>query len=379
MTRVAAPRAGSTLTVKGRPIPFSLHSVVRTSRRYGLQSRIFSTNPWGIIRQSIEDSLVGVSRDQARAFVAQSEDFFRSAASSTLVAAKPLLIYYCFLNLAKAFVLKKKIRPEYLRAQHGIEENIHPNGIEFEHSFLKAYRSKPSGVNVFDDFQQALFGRKFPTSGKVFDLQRLLPQLLQGHRVWCESASAGERFVEITRIDYRHDEATKEIWLVINIFSDDLTRFGISRKRLLSESGLSSTFRQVISTEIVDGRSLLKFEQITPLIYTGRASDKIADLIEVVRSRIWTTAMKIPPYRKNYLYLCPPADEPNLTEQLLSVYACFYYFGSITRYRPHLFDPILKGRYGSHIQEVISNIPQQFVYLLASEFAEREIAHAPIV
>lgn len=53
MTRIAAARVGTVLTVKGRPIPFSFHPVVRMTRRYGLQSRIFSTNPWGIIRQSV--------------------------------------------------------------------------------------------------------------------------------------------------------------------------------------------------------------------------------------------------------------------------------------------------------------------------------------
>jgi YaaC-like Protein len=379
MTRIAAAKIGSILTVKGRPIPFSFHPVVKTNRRYGLQSRIFSTNPWGIMRQSVEDTLTGVSRDQAIAFLAQAEDFFRSAASSTLVAAKPLLIYYCFLNLVKAFVLQRGLKQEYLRAQHGLQEGIHPGGVEFTNSFLKAFRSKPSDVNVFDDFQEALVGKKFPSAGKVFDLQRLLPQLLQGHRVWREAADSIERFVEITRLDYLHDEATKSIWLVINIYADDLSRFGITRKRFLAESGLDTGFRQVTSNEVVDGRMLLKFEQITPLVYTGRAADKIADLVSMVRPIIWTTAMKIPPYRKNYFYLCPPAEKPNLMEQMLSVYACFYYFGSITRYRPHLFETVLEGKHGSHVQEVISNIPQQFIFLLASEFAGREIAHAPIV
>lgn len=379
MPHIPAQRAGTVLTVKGRPIPFSFHPVVKTSRRYGLQSRIFSTNPWAIIRQSIEDSLTGAPRDQAVAFLAQAEDFYRSALASTLVTAKPILIYYCFLNLAKAFVLQKKLRAEYARAQHGLQEAVHAGGVEFTDSFVKAYRSKPSEANVFDDLQEALFGKKVPPGGKVFDLQRLLPQLVQGHRVWCEAAKADERFVEITRIDYLHDETSKSVWLVVNIFEDDLTRFGITRKRLLTESGLVATFKLVASTEVINGRNLLKFEQNMPLKYTGRPSDKIADLVRMVRPSIWTTVMTIPPYRKHYVYLCPPADQTNLTDQLLSIYACFYYFGSITRYRPHLFEPTLKGRFGGHIQEVISNIPQQFIYMLASEFAGREVAHAPLV
>ena len=67
-----------------------------------------------------------------------------------------------------------------------------------------------------------------------------MPQLLPGHRVWCAAAGAEERFVEIERVEFRFDEKKKEIWSEINIYSDDLTRFGITRKRLLTESGLSS-------------------------------------------------------------------------------------------------------------------------------------------
>ncbi|KTC22059.1 hypothetical protein AO390_03975 [Pseudomonas marginalis ICMP 11289] len=366
------------MTVKGRPIPYSNHPVVRTNRRYGLQSRIFSTNPWGLIRHSIEDKLTGVSRDQAIAFVAQAENFYQTSQTSTLLSAKPLLIYYYMLNLAKAFVLHKGTKATYEKAQHGIEENIHPGGREFINSFLKVYRSKPSGVNVFDDFQEALFGKKAPTSGQVFDLKNLLPQLLQGHRIWCEAAGAGERFVEITRIQYMHNEASKEIWLTLGIYADDLSRFGITKKRMLEESGLLNIFREVNGI-LIDGRNLLNFEQITPLRYTGRASDKIHELVEILKAHIWSTVIKLHPYRKNYLYLCPAAEQQSLMEQVLSVYACFYYLGSVTRYRPHLFESIIKTKFGGHIQEIITNLPPQFLYLLASEFAGREIAHAPLV
>lgn len=378
MSRPAVARAGVVLTVKGRPIPYSNHPVVRTNRRYGLQSRIFSTNPWGIIRQSIEDKLTGGARDQAIAFVAQAENFYQTSLTSTLLSAKPLLIYYFMLNLAKAFVLHKGRRAQYEKAQHGLEEKVHPGGGEFVDSFLKVYRSKPNSVNVFDDFQEAMFDRKAPASGQVFDLKNLLPQLLQGHRVWCEAADADERFVEITRIQYMHHEGSKQIWLTLGIYADDLSRFGITRIRMLKESGLLGKFREVHGS-VVDGRKLLVFEQIAPLSYTGRASDKVHALVGTLKPHIWSTVIKLHPYRKNYLYLCPVGEHSALMEQILSVYACFYYLGSVTRYRPHLFETIIKERFGGHLQEIITNLPQQFLYLLSSEFAGREIAHAPLV
>ncbi|MBK6981304.1 MAG: hypothetical protein IPH30_07275 [Betaproteobacteria bacterium] len=284
----------------------------------------------------------GDSKRSGGRFSAQGEEFYRSALASTLVTAKPILIYYCFLNLAKAFVLKKKLRIEYARAQHGLQESVHPGGIEFTDSFVKAYRSKPSEANVFDDLQEALFGKKFPSAGKVFDLQRLLPQLVQGHRVWCEAAMADERFVEITRIDYLHDEPSKSVWLVVNIFEDDLTRFGITRKRLLAESGLGGDFKLVASAEAI-GADICLGSSRSHRQSTGRPSDKIADLVRMVRPSIWTTVMTIPPYRKHYVPPCPPADNADLMDQPLSIYACFFTSGSITRYRPHMFELTLRA------------------------------------
>src|SRR5713226_10260933 len=44
--------------------------------------------------------------------------------------------------------------------------------------------------------------------------------------------------------------------------------------------------------------------------------------------------------------------------------------GSITRYRPHQYDAIASGQFGPWIQEFVNGQPLQFVYLLASEFAQ---------
>jgi len=63
----------------------------------------------------------------------------------------------------------------------------------------------------------------------------------------------------------------------------------------------------------------------------------------------------------------------------MSIYLVFYYLGSVTRYRPNLFQKIMESKHGSHLEEVILNLPQQFLYLVASEFAGREVVRAPLV
>lgn len=126
MTGIAAPRVGTVLTVKARPIPFSFHSVVRTNRRYGLQSRIFSTNPWGIIRQSIEDTLSGTSRDQAVA--SRKLKLTLCSCSCVNLGHGETNPYSLLLFESSKGRRSTKLRIEYIRAQHGLQEGIHPGG-----------------------------------------------------------------------------------------------------------------------------------------------------------------------------------------------------------------------------------------------------------
>ncbi len=380
MTRLPDARNGEILEIKGRKIPFNLYPTVRSNRRYGLQSKLFAANPWSVINQSIQEHCPEPAKRQALAFIEQAEDFYRSSQSSSIVAAKPLLIYYCFLNLAKAYALLKGTRAEYGAAYHGLAERVRPNGREFYNSFLNAQQStNPDKPNIFDDFMLSLTGSALTVNNKEYELSHLLGQLLQGHRMWCDGSRRKERFIEINRPKFMCDPASKTIWMEFELFADDLSRFDISRKLLLDESGLDGIFREVKSELIEGGRKILRFEQINTITYTDRPSDELRTLVDSVRFKVWATIMRIPPYRKYYLYLCPNAEKDDLLPQILSIWGVFYYLGSVTRYRPQYFDELLAGRFGGHIQEIVSNLPQQFLYYMASEFSNREIAHAPLV
>lgn len=372
-----AARPGKTLKVKGRPIPFSVYPVKKTTRRFGLQSKIFATSPWGVIKQVVEDSLNGSQKEQALAFLEQAQNFYQIANSSHLSPTKPLLFYYSFLNIAKTLSLVKGTQIHYERAVHGLSESTNAGGDEF-HDSIVTVKWAGQSPRLFNDLKKTLSGKTDPQN-RLYTLKNVMPQLLTGHRVWCAAAGTEERFVEIERVEFRFDETKKEVWAEINIFSDDLTRFNITRKRLLNEAGISATFKEVISTEKKGDRLLLKFEQIKPTKYTGRPSDKIADIVKTLRPFMWFSVTTVPPYRKSYLYLCPAAEKNDMLPQIMSIYLVFYYLGSVTRYRPNLFQKIMESKHGSHLEEVILNLPQQFLYLVASEFAGREVVRAPLV
>jgi hypothetical protein len=170
-----------------------------------------------------------------------------------------------------------------------------------------------------------------------------------------------------------------QLWLNLMLVADDLSRLGITHKQFLAESQLSPSFHEVKSGEVFDGRRLLCFEQTTRTQFAHRPSDQVQSLVDQVKRRIWVTVNGAPPYRRYYAYLAPTAEQGAVLPQLLSIYAITFYLGSITRYRPQLFDTFLADAFGPRIEEFVSAQPMQFIYLVASEFAEQEITKPALI
>jgi hypothetical protein len=353
----------------------------KATRRYGLQSTLFALDPWTIIKSSIQRRCPAHAQSEAVASLEQAQDFYKVATTAGIVAARPLLLYYCFMNLTKAYALTVGQRPTFNQAQHGISEKLGAGGVELIDAYLEAYRSpnaRTGAFNLFDEFLEALSGTALSVN-QNFHLKSLLPQILPGHRLWAEAANQTERFISLESVQLFESARKKQIWLLLYLFADDLTRLGVTHRRLLEESQLLGKFRQVKTERSVEGRKLICFEQIQPRAYTHRASDEVAKLVADAKRFLWATVASVPPYRRYYVYLAPPAEHSEVLPQLLSIYAITHYLGSITRYRPQHFDVILKGDFGPRIEEFISGQPLQFIYLMASEFAEQEVTKPSIV
>lgn len=77
--------------------------------------------------------------------------------------------------------------------------------------------------------------------------------------------------------------------------------------------------------------------------------------------------------------MAPAVEHGFVLPQVLSICAVFYYFGSATRYKPEEFAKVIEGKFGAQIEEVITNLPNQYIYLMASYFSKQEVTRAAIV
>ena len=377
MAKLPKPRDGVPLEIKGGRVPFSLWPAYKTTRRYGLQPRVFTSDPWPLLRRSVESRCPKPARPAAHAFLEQSEDYFGAAAYG-FQSAKPVLLYYCFLNLVKTYLLTVGAYPSLDQAKHGLSEKLDPGKKELVDAYLNAFPVSAKDLNIFDAFLKAVAG---PTASVQprYELEVLLPQIVLGHRLWTGAAMQRERFVRLPEIEFAWNETSKELWLKVFVYKEIFPRLGLSRNELLSGAKLSQSFRPVRFDQPPNGNDVVCFEQKKATAYSGRPSDKLPDLVSELKCRLWTTVTNALPYRRYYVYVCPLGERAHVLPQLLATYAIMYYLGSITRYRPHHFDSIMRGEYGPFIASVLNDQPMQFVYLMASEFAQQEVTKAAII
>ena len=378
MPPVAKPRPGHVLEAKGRPLPFSFFPVTKTNRRYGLYDTVFAVAPWAVMSGAINNAKISEAhRLEALAFLEQAEDFYRAASAG--ISTNPLLSYYSFLNLAKVLIRVRGYPGSLDRAMHGLKEKTSEGGTELEDSTVEA---KDSGefINVFPELIDRL-GYDRPAHDDAYPVIELLPQIVVGHRIWRESKRGqAERFVGLRKIEFVDDRPAGELWLRLYVSAGDLKRYGISRKRLLDETGFSGEFREVsLKAADTDGR-LVCLEQTNAHPYSGRPTDVVIDLVRAIKRRLWVVVSAVPGggYRRYYVHLRPPSEAVQLP-QLGTMWALMFYFGSVVRYRPHLFDEILRSPYGAFASEFISSQPEQMLYLLASELCERDVARPAII
>lgn len=377
-------RTGERLRVNNKLIPYSFWPTKLGSKgNASLQTLLFSLDPWAIIDQTIKSKCPAVAKSEALACTYQARDFYEGAVDVQRVAARPLALYYCFMNLVKAFCLTRGTQTTFNKAQHGLSEMLRPPGNkELSDAFLRSFPSPNAKGELqnFSEFMRALSGAGL-AGQQDFDIPVLLPQILPGHRLWSSAANKKERFVAIHDIRPFIDKPTGRLWLNLYFVSDDLARIGVTVKAFLADSNLQPAFSQVACSELDGaGRSLFCFQQATPIVCQNtKYANSLQKLFDSLRPLLWVTVATIPPYRRHYVYLRPTAETAQTLPQLLSIYALAYYLGSITRYRPHHLPTITDTAYGPRVLDFITGQPQQFLYLIASEFAQREIAKPSIL
>jgi hypothetical protein len=368
----AALRAGDALKIGRETVSFGRHMLMQHGSTYELQHRLFVNDPWELIAEAIHRAVPSQkSRHIAHSFRRQAEDYFRAATIGRELAVRPVLLYYAFLNLSKAYALTQGNVTLLGKAVHGMSAAPKPRAILG--SSIKF--DKSNRVGVFQELLRFLGGNAAFTNRDA-PLGYLLPQILPGHRLWCYATSRVERFFTVQRFDVLHAPATKEVWVNIYLDRSDLERVGASEVRALSDCDFGQEFEVAAG---ISPRYWTCFQQRTMTSYTTDPAEALAQIGSKMRTKIWETVKIDSPYRKLYVYCCPAAEKRARLPQLLSIYLLMFFLGYVTRYTPGYFEDLLDSKFGPLFETFVSESPMQFLYLMASEILGREVSKPAII
>jgi len=373
--KLSEARAGVPLEVRNRELEFSYYPMRRTNRRWGLHSMLYAAEPWGVISGSVTaGARTAQDAAAAKSFVRQAHEYFQAAGRASTIETRPLLYYYCFLNLAKAVAIGRG-RPNLVgKLTHGIAD-VGGTPHTVAAARVQLQRSGPRVPTVVDELHHALEGRSV-ASGE-YPIRDVLAQSVVAHRMWREATHPlrRERFMPIDRIRFFTSDDARAVWTRVEIRREALESRGRTLLKTVASAGLSSDFRAV--RDAAAPTSVHVIEEQLPHSYTGRSADVVMDAIATLRPNLWQTVTSAPPYRRFYLYMSE-AGEARLP-QWLSVYAVFFWLGSLTRYQPVELLEALEGPYGPFFREFLETQPTQLLYMLASEAKRQDVSRAAVV
>ena len=294
-------------------------------------------------------------------YVLQSYEFYEAAKAAKPNTA-PLIYYYSFLNLAKAFCELR--HPGFHERQecyrHGVSWRPSPKylvNLEREEVSLPT-----RGVwhVLWESLMRSACTAPNPTRLRIKDLFLFCPEIgIEVDRAFGKDL----QLLSLVAPDVIYDKSTREAWIRFSVNRIELKYYGLTAPALIGTVATPrSGYIEVRSTQA----ELRMFESATPA-KVGRG--------ETVLDAIYpdVTGMNVFCHlgRGNMIEYCIPLQRrfPLVLPQVMVLYTLLFWLGSLVRYDPHSVHELMESRYWSLLDGFMSQsrlwLLEQFEWALS--------------
>jgi hypothetical protein len=281
--------------------------------------------------------------------------YFYQAAEAAPLNSQPLLYYYSFLNLGKIIITingKAGSNPSQAQFYHGINADI--SGKDFSR-YLINIKSLSGTSNISVGYHlMTCYGDTLnnnnPTSIKIIDA---LENCLGIHRAYCLVHEAPEHFIRV--IDDRIFKQGKK--LIARLYLKERNPEILAQYQKITVTPATEKSPEEIYWE----------ESVTMENYDPTKLDYYNLSQRLLKKGIWTYTDGT-----DYIMYLSSNDNFRYTSASL-IYCLMFFFGSITRYHPHLFESYLSEEYIWLIAEFLKTQPKQLLYISTSLITESYI------
>ena len=288
----------------------------------------------------------------------QAEYFFKTAQSAP-IKSQPLLYYYSFMNLVKIVINLNKYQGNTKRHVHGISDSISVDS-KLSNAEITLWTSSGGEISNSESLIAALEDPRLPyVSGargrgsyykvKVVDLLR---DCVGINRTYSEIFSKPEHFLRLKEY-YFYSESHKLFFKAVVEGCND----------------------KIMADLIARGYDIVKADELT-FIWNVETSVRTTPSPTVAERHTLSKKMRnlglwgYTDGDEYKLYISPIAlrmSSPSI------IYHAMFFFGSITRYHPDLFDSILTAKEYWLVSEFLKTQPLQFLYYMISFVNSTEV------
>lgn len=277
--------------------------------------------------------------------------YFYKAAEQAPVKSQPLLYYYSFLNLTKAYLcITQGAGPDDVY-MHGIETDVNRDTSIQTAKVKILTMSSSDRISVAYSLMSSL-GDQLPfMSPTELQIKDCLASCIGIHRTYCETYDEQESFIRLEKPCCVRDGRTLEFIAKLKVCNDEtmpaLVAAGFDVRK--------------------EGDKFFSHKAIEMPRYHIRKQDWY-DLSSALLSKGLRAYTDGNEYRM-YLPLCHivPVSSTSV------IYAVMFFLGSVTRYHPYFFDSLMDEKEQWLISEFLNTQPNQFLYYLISYMVGKPI------
>lgn len=290
-------------------------------------------------------------KDEALFYWRQARDFHRAAQGLPMESA-PLVLYYCFMNAAKALLASKgrAFSPHHGVGPHRMRGAASKVVLSNEGIAIKQVGIVPELAAYFNEAEPAL----------THSLEDVLYNLAFIHRTYCLSyPSKKERFLPLKNVGFVRDSQTNDVWLNAQAVDDADWKFfrkRIPREFLPAQSGSGEIFSvRRISWSTLDKPTEVELDLLRDL---NRELRRVVHYINGSHT-LW--------YLKSSF-----GDEIDRRPITLTL-AAMHRLSEICRYKPSELRSFLDGQKNWLLSEFVAMAPSQFLDEIACEMTGHQI------
>ncbi len=245
--------------------------------------------------------------------------------------SRPLVAYYCLLNLTKAFLACKAPAAVSGRVLHGLSDDFRAmQRYRFTQEWAKIQRK-----GVFRDLATRTGAGYCYPDGKRLQLQRLSPYLVEVSSLHKEATGIAPKLIPAESIQVLKDGA--RLWLRVEIDRSELARRNVGPAALPERAArFGAVFRFVQSDT-----PTASYESTKTWKYGARVEHAFPETIKAFGSAL-IHANRHVSGKRYYVVL---SERKKLLSQEAVTFLFIYHLSNIVRYRPEQVEKLSDGAY----------------------------------